>query len=83
MPRRQPAVDVQPKRDNYRALHPTGGLASPNGPDLTALFPDLTPVLAAPLAPDLALHGPRTWVLSGKESTQPRAEPRGSRLGQQ
>ncbi len=52
----------QPKWDGYRAVYSAGRLVSRNGTDLTPLFPDLTPVLAARLAPDLVLDGELvTW----------------------
>ncbi len=52
----------QPKWDGYRALYSAGRLVSRNGTDLTPLFPDLTPVLAARLTPDLLLDGELvTW----------------------
>ena len=41
----------QPKWDGYRALYSAGRLDSRNGTDLTALFPDLTPIKGAALRP--------------------------------
>ena len=47
----------QPKWDGYRATTAAGRLYSRNGTNLTPLFPDLAPVLAARLPPDLVLDG--------------------------
>jgi hypothetical protein len=47
----------EPKWDGYRALIGAGRIYSRNGTNLTPLFPDLTPVLAARLPPDLVLDG--------------------------
>ena len=47
----------EPKWDGYRALVGGGRIYSRNGTNLTALFPDLTPVLAARLPDDLVLDG--------------------------
>lgn len=52
----------QPKWDGYRALSSAGRLVSRNGTNLTPLFPDLIPVLAARLASELVLDGELvTW----------------------
>lgn len=47
----------EPKWDGYRALSSAGRLYSRRGTDLTPLFPDLAPVLAARLPVDLVLDG--------------------------
>lgn len=47
----------QPKWDGWRALTSGGLLYSRNGTNLTPLFPDLTPALAARLPHDLILDG--------------------------
>lgn len=47
----------EPKWDGYRALTARGRLVSRRGTDLTKLFPELTPVLAARLPSDLVLDG--------------------------
>ena len=47
----------EPKWDGYRALVGGGRIYSRNGTNLTALFPDLTPVLSARLPDDLVLDG--------------------------
>jgi hypothetical protein len=46
------AYVYQPKWDGYRALYAAGRLYSRNGTNLTPLFPDLIPTLAARLTPD-------------------------------
>ena len=47
----------EPKWDGYRAIYGGGRLVSRRGTDLTRLFPDLAPVLAARLPSDLVLDG--------------------------
>jgi ATP-dependent DNA ligase len=47
----------EPKWDGYRAVYAEGRLFSRNGTNLTPLFPDLAPVLAARLLADLVLDG--------------------------
>lgn len=47
----------EPKWDGYRALTGAGRLYSRNGTNLTPLFPDLAPELAARLSVDLVLDG--------------------------
>src|SRR3954464_15931286 len=47
----------EPKWDGYRVLVGAGRIYSRNGTNLTPLFPDLTPVLAARLPEDLVLDG--------------------------
>ena len=47
----------EPKWDGYRALCAGGVLYSRNATNLTPLFPDLSPVLAARLPADLLLDG--------------------------
>ncbi|KRF35523.1 hypothetical protein [Terrabacter sp. Soil810] len=47
----------EPKWDGYRALVGAGRIYSRNGTNLTPLFPDLAPVLAARLPQDLVLDG--------------------------
>ena len=47
----------EPKWDGYRALTGAGKLYSRNGTNLTPLFTDLAPVLAARLPADLVLDG--------------------------
>lgn len=47
----------EPKWDGYRALVGSGRIYSRNGTNLTALFPELTPVLSSRLPDDLVLDG--------------------------
>jgi len=51
------ALIFEPKWDGWRAQYSRGVLYSRNGTNLTRLFPDLVPVLAARLTPDLHLDG--------------------------